>query len=121
MDQKALVNALRDKTILAAGLDVHTVIAGKRGDIGTLTFQPYLLRIDDAPAAGGLFEDEHDWALQWRIANFNYTGLGHGRFNVRVGHFEIPFGLTSGSKTAELQRELQILIQENLSVNLGNR
>ena len=77
----------------AFGLDLHQVFSGPRGDVGTLTLQPYLLRIDDSPNVQGLFDDQHDWALQWRIANFNYTGLGHGRFNVRVGHFELPFGL----------------------------
>ena len=85
--------------LLAIGLDVHSVIAGTRGDIGTLTLQPYLLRVEGAPVGGGLFHDGHDWALQWRIANFNYTGLGHGRFNIRMGHFEIPFGLEQIEQT----------------------
>ncbi len=77
----------------ALGLDVHKVFAGSQGDVGTLVFQPYLVRIDDAPAVPPIFDDDHDQALQWRIANFNYTGLGRGRFNIRVGHFELPFGL----------------------------
>ena len=77
----------------AIGLDIHNVFSGERGDFGTLTFQPYLVRVDNAPMVGGLFDDEHDQELQWRIANFNYTGLGHGRFNIRLGHFELPFGL----------------------------
>ena len=77
----------------AIGLDVHKVFSGARGDVGVLTFQPYLVRIDDAPMVPGIFDDNHDHALQWRIANFNYTGIGHGRFNIRVGHMEVPFGL----------------------------
>ena len=77
----------------AVGLDVHKVFAGDRGDIGTLTFQPYVLRIDGAPSTPSLFDDNDDTALQWRIANFNYTALGRGRINVRMGHFELPFGL----------------------------
>ena len=77
----------------ALGLDVHKVFSNERGDIGTLVFQPYLVRIDDAPFVPALFDDGHDQALQWRIANFNYTGIGRGRFNLRVGHFELPFGL----------------------------
>jgi hypothetical protein len=85
--------------IFAAGLDMHTVISGDRGDIGTLTFQPFLLRIDNAERAGPLFDDGNDWALQWRIANFNYTGIGHGKFNIRIGHFEVPFGLEQVEQT----------------------
>lgn len=80
-------------TQAAIGLDVHQVFSSRQGDIGTLTLQPFVLRVDDSPAVQGMFDDQHDWALQWRIANFNYTGLGHGRFNLRLGHFELPFGL----------------------------
>ncbi len=77
----------------AIGLDVHKVFSGRRGDIGVLTFQPYLVGIKDAPMVPGIFDDNDDWALQWRIANFNYTGIAQGRFNIRVGHMEVPFGL----------------------------
>ena len=83
----------RTWTQQAYGLDVHKVFSSSRGDIGTLVFQPYLVRIDNAPNVPPIFDDEHDQALQWRIANFNYTGFGHGRFNIRIGHFELPFGL----------------------------
>ena len=31
--------------------------------------------------------------FMYRIFNLNVTRFGRGRFNVRVGHFEIPFGL----------------------------
>ena len=77
----------------AIGLDIHKVFSAKRGDIGTLVFQPYVVRIDNAPSVPAIFDDNHDQALQWRIANFNYTGFGQGRLNIRAGHFEVPFGL----------------------------
>ena len=77
----------------AVGLDVHKVFSGRRGDIGVLTFQPYLVGIRNAPMVPGIFDDNDDWALQWRIANFNYTGIAQGRFNIRLGHMEVPFGL----------------------------
>ena len=77
----------------ALGLDLFKVFGGKRGDQGTLIFQPYLTRIDNLAAHAPFFEDNHDWELVFRIANFNYTGLAHGRLNFRIGHFEIPYGL----------------------------
>lgn len=77
----------------AVGLDLHTVVSGERGDIGTLTVQPYLLRIANEPSRPAIFEEDRDHALQWRITNFNYTGIAQGRFNIRLGHFEVPFGL----------------------------
>ena len=83
----------------ALGLDLHNVISGRSGDIGTLRLQPYLVRIDGPPTAPPLFEDRHDHELQWRFADFNYTGIGHGRFNIRVGHFELPFGIENAVQT----------------------
>jgi len=77
----------------AIGIDYHKVFSAERGDVGVLTLQPFVVRIDDAPMVPGIFDDNHDQALQWRIANFNYTGLAQGRFNIRVGHMEVPFGL----------------------------
>lgn len=74
------------------GLDLHKVFSGPDGDWGTLVLQPYVMRLD-SPAQPAFFEDHHDWELVYRIFNFNYTGLAGGKFNVRVGHFEIPFGL----------------------------
>ncbi len=99
--------------VAAAGLDLHSVLSSDRGDIGTLTLQPYLLRIDDAPNPGPLFEDDHDWALQWRIANFNYTGLAQGKLNLRVGHFELPFGLE------QIEQTNGTLYQLNSPANVG--
>lgn len=72
------------------GLDVHSVISGSKGDIGTLILQPYLIHLDPGPPSSSPLDNPR---VQWRISNFNYTGLGHGRFNIRVGHFEVPFGL----------------------------
>ena len=76
------------------GIDLHKVFSSDQGDIGTLTMQPFLTRIDnvqDAPLS--IHEDPHDWAIDWRITNFNYTAVGRGKTNFRIGSFEIPFGL----------------------------
>jgi hypothetical protein len=75
------------------GLDLHKVFSGAEGDIGTLTLQGYLMRIDNMADHPPFLEDEDDWGFEYRIFNFNYTALLPGIMNVRVGHFEIPFGL----------------------------
>ncbi len=75
------------------GLDLHKVFSNKWGDWGTLMVQSYLTRIDNVSPPPRIFDDDHDWELVYRILNFNFTGLTRNRLNLRVGHFEIPFGL----------------------------
>jgi hypothetical protein len=82
----------------ALGFDLHKVFSGSDGDIGTLVFQPYIVNFSDANKAPYYFDGSHN-ELTWRIANFNYTALSQGQFNVRIGHFEVPFGLEQNQDT----------------------
>jgi hypothetical protein len=75
------------------GLDVHKIFSGEQGDLGTLLMQPYLIRLDNMAMHPPFFDGPDDTAIEYRILNFNITRWGQGRNNIRIGHFEIPFGL----------------------------
>lgn len=77
----------------AVGIDVHKVFSSDKRDIGTLTAQAYLTRIDNVRGYPGFFDDDDDTELVYRIFNFNFTGLGPNLPNVKVGHLEVAYGL----------------------------
>ena len=80
-------------TVVAIGFDVHKVVSGHSGDIGTFVLQGYLTRIDDLARRPPFFEGDSDWEFVFRIFNFNYTAWTRGLVNLRIGHFEVPYGL----------------------------
>ena len=75
------------------GLDLHKVFSDADGDWGTLRLQPYFTRIDNLSPRSPFLEDDDDWELVFRFFDFNFTRIARGRFNIRVGHFEVPYGL----------------------------
>ena len=77
----------------ALGIDLHKVITSDSGDVGTLLLQGYLTHIDNLPQHPPFFDGPNDWEFVYRIFNFNYKLLPRDRLNLRIGHFEIPFGL----------------------------
>ena len=73
----------------AIGIDSHKVFSGPKGDWGTLMMQGYVMGVEPMRGSDG----SGAAMFMYRIFNLNVTRFGRGRFNVRVGHFEIPFGL----------------------------
>lgn len=80
------------------GFDMHRVFSANNRDIATLTFQPYIVNFSGKSTTPYYF-DGHDTELTWRIANFNYHALSNGAMDIRVGHFEVPFGLEQNIDT----------------------
>lgn len=78
------------------GIDTHKVFVGDQGDCGTAVIQLYATHVEWPGAMKPFFFDKnHTLKLIPRVCTFNYTGFpgSRGLFNIKVGHFEIPFGL----------------------------
>ncbi|MFT7679640.1 MAG: hypothetical protein ACI8QC_003644 [Planctomycetota bacterium] len=80
-------------TLAFFGLDIHKVISTDERDVATLNLQPFLTRVDSLDPHPPLFDGSEDWELVWRIFNANVKLRDDGSMNLRVGHFEVPFGL----------------------------
>ncbi|MEX1023655.1 MAG: hypothetical protein WD226_01140 [Planctomycetota bacterium] len=80
-------------TVMTIGVELEKRFRGTQGPIGVLTLQAYLLQADDLLDPLLLFNEVDDWQVEWRETNFNFAGLGSPLVNVRVGHFDLPFGL----------------------------
>lgn len=86
------------------GFDLHKVFSTADRDIATLIFQPYLLNFSGRNTKPFFFDDR-DTELTWRIANINFMALASGRLNIRLGHFEVPFGLEQNIDTNGMLRQ----------------
>lgn len=78
---------------MAIGVDLHKQFKNLAGPVGILTFRAYLTQVDDMLEPLLLFHEVDDWDVDWRETNFNYTALGNRWANLRIGHFDLPFGL----------------------------
>lgn len=92
---RAILNENDNGVVLALGLDTHRVFTSDKGDLATLTLQPYLVVADSSP---GLQTSDPEVSSQktfidWRTSNLNVKLASRGALNLRIGHFEIPFGL----------------------------
>lgn len=79
--------------VSALGIDYHKTFSVSGRNVGTLIFQTYLTRFDNAAMRPPFVEGPDDWELVWRIANFNADLFGNQTVNVRAGHLELTYGL----------------------------
>ncbi|MCH6258101.1 hypothetical protein MLD52_16185 [Puniceicoccaceae bacterium K14] len=82
------------------GLDIYQVLQTPDRDWGSLTFQGYLLRIDNLIMRPGFFESENDWEFTYRIFKLELKPFGGiGRPRIQLGHLELPFGIENQINT----------------------
>ncbi len=95
------------------GVDLHRVFSNTNRDIATVVFQPYWKKVENSNAVS-----DDNWDLTWRIANINFNPTEIIPFNIKVGHFEIPFGLEKRIDTNGTLRQYTFPIR-NIKADWG--
>ncbi|MCH2136858.1 MAG: hypothetical protein MK101_09795 [Phycisphaerales bacterium] len=80
-------------TVQFYGFDLYKVFSGDTGDIATMVLQGFATRIDNVEPPPYFFDSATDWEFIWRQFFINWRVDPRGRFNVKMGHWEMPFGL----------------------------
>jgi hypothetical protein len=96
------------------GFDLYKVFSGDKGDFATLILQGFATRIDNVKPPPFFFDSPTDWEFVYRIFSLNMKVDPRGALNVKVGHYEIPFGLEALLDTNGTLR--QVGIMRNLGV-----
>jgi hypothetical protein len=104
---------------LLLGADVQKIFSSARGDVGTLLLQGYLIRIDNLERHPGFPNDDHDTAFEFRNFYFNYTGFARNRANLKLGHFELPYGLEAVVDTNGTLRDYSLGTNVGIKADWG--
>tara|TARA_B100000315_G_scaffold24924_1_gene21598 strand:+ start:75 stop:1220 length:1146 start_codon:yes stop_codon:yes gene_type:complete len=88
------------------GFEILKKISDRKGDWGSVLLQMRLVRYDhqfmlmnNNKMLPNHIDDMHDWELEFHDAYFKYSGRFKGRFNLRIGHFDVPYGLEQNVDT----------------------
>jgi len=88
------------------GFEALKIFSGERGDWGKVLCQFRLVRYDNAYMLMSDMKmplmhlnEFSTWAPEFHDAYFEYSGKFKGRFNLRLGHFDVPFGLEENEDT----------------------
>ncbi len=118
---RAVLNDGDRGSIVAVGLDTHRVLSRPDGDIATLTLQPYLVVANIAPSLSNqsLQVSGEEVLVDWRVSNLNLKLAPRGLANLRLGHFEVPFGLEQVIQTAGTLNEMNARFNSGRKADWG--
>lgn len=81
------------RSATVVGVDLQHVFNSPSGDFGTLVFQGFITGLHGPGALPVVLDSGRDWDFAFRSVWFNFNALGRGFPSIRIGHFEVPFGL----------------------------
>jgi hypothetical protein len=88
------------------GFDLFKVLSNKQGDYATVLLQGYATGLDNNPAPPFIFDGPNDWQWIYRMFYINWKLAPRDALNLKVGHFEMPFGLEMDIDTNGTLRQL---------------
>lgn len=84
----------------AVGFEVLKKFSHKRGDWGSVLVQLRIVRYDNyymymnnTRMSFNHIDGMHDWELEFHDAYFQFRGPLRRKINVKIGHFDVPYGL----------------------------
>lgn len=114
------------------GFEALKKLSGKRGDWATIFFQLRFLRYDnhymlmnDEKMYYAQLDGEDDWKVEFHDAYFKYTPNFKGRLNLRLGHFDVPYGLEENVDThstlVQLMSMRNIGFEKDWGISIGGQ
>ena len=88
------------------GIDANKVFSSGNRDFATLNLQVNLWCIHGLTRRPALFDGEDDCQVVNKVSTVNFAIRGDGKFNLLVGHPEVPFGLEVPVSTSQTVRQL---------------
>ena len=105
--------------LFAIGLDIHKVFSGEQGDFGTMLLQPYLVyRANPNPRMIRIDGDDA-WIVELHKFYFDLTRFGRGRTDLKIGHFDVPFGREPRTDTHFTLQQLMPVVSTGFKLDWG--
>jgi hypothetical protein len=90
----------------SVGVDAFRVFSSRYRDVATVNLQINLWCINNLERRPGFFDGPDDCQLVTKASFVNFAIRGDGKFNLLVGHPELPFGLEVPVSTNQTLRQL---------------
>lgn len=103
----------------SAGIDAYRTFTLNGRSVATATVQLYEWCVEDRIRKPGVLKGTSDCKLISKVSKLNFLASGDGKFNIMIGHTELPFGLEVPVATNETLRSLLTPRDTGLKLDWG--
>ncbi|NCG05949.1 MAG: hypothetical protein GWP37_03175 [Gammaproteobacteria bacterium] len=103
----------------SAGIDAYRTFNLNGRSFATATVQLYEWCVEDRLRKPGVLKGTSDCTLVSKVSKLNFLASGDGKFNIMIGHTELPFGLEVPVATNETLRSLLTPRDTGLKLDWG--